>query len=113
MSQSDFDVALEEFPWESQEQKDGYLGYIKYARQFGLEPKLPIDPTLTFFIQKNHEAYKWIQETFGDQITELQNQIKKIADQGVDIQRELDSVKMVIDAHAIALKALNGKTSNG
>lgn len=62
-------LAIDTFPWESEDQKKGFSDFINYSRQFGLEPKLPIDPIITYFIQKDHESHLWweehIEEFFG------------------------------------------------
>lgn len=61
---------IENFEWESDAQKKGYLAFVKWARNRGLPCEVrPID---LFFIQKDHESTQWLIETFGNQISAMQ-----------------------------------------
>jgi hypothetical protein len=65
----------EDFPWESEEQRKGYLALIQYRRKLGKNPEIVVDPTAAFFIQKDHESHEWMIEMLGRVIGELRTEI--------------------------------------
>ena len=75
------DMAVDAFPWETEEQKEGYLNFVQYQRQFGIEPTLPIDPVVTYFIQKDHESNDYWRDLVASQVADLQSQLRKLQDE--------------------------------
>jgi hypothetical protein len=75
---NDHQNMVEAFPWQSDDQKEGYLAYVQYRKQLGLPPPPTIDIALVWLIQKNHESYEWQRDTFGDQISTLQGDIRAL-----------------------------------
>lgn len=67
---------LDCFAWESKDQKEGYLAFLKWAKDRGLSEK--VEPVDLFFIQKDSDATKWLIRTFGEQVSSLQDQIMKL-----------------------------------
>lgn len=94
---SEFVAAVEVYPWISQDQKDSYLAFVQYARKFGHLPSLPIDDSVAFFCQKNHEAAQYWQETFAAYIGTLQNDF-------LGLREELKSALQRIEDLSVTLK---------
>lgn len=80
---SDLARAIKEFPWQSEEQKQGYLALVQYTRNLkGSRWGEPFpDPVIGFFIQKDIDAHDYWRELMGNQISDLQNQIKLLQDE--------------------------------
>lgn len=102
-----FQTAIEEFPWCSEEQKEGYLAYVKYARQFGLNPTLPIDPQMAFLIQKAHEAAGYWQETFSGQVDALNMQIRLSAMEIKELRSGVEYLKELVLTQGQLIKELS------
>lgn len=67
---------IEAFPWESEEQKKGYLALVQYFRQFGKEPIQPFDLLpMVFMIQKNIDSHEYWREAVANQIKPLQDDL--------------------------------------
>ena len=108
------DIAVESFPWESDEQREGYLNFVQYQRQFGMEPALPIDPVVTYFIQKDHESNDYWRELVSSQVTDLQSQLRSLQQEtsGLVLQTQhlRDAIKdqrLIIDLLAQHVNYLN------
>lgn len=71
-----FSVAVEEFPWASEVQKEGFLNYVQYCASFGVRTLLPIHPLVPFFVQKDHESNEYWRETMAQQLSSLEDQIR-------------------------------------
>ena len=105
----DFAAIVDSFPWESKEQKEGYLALVQYEKQFGYEPKLPIDTLATFLIQKNFESHEYWRDAVGTQVKMLQDEIKRLQDEVASLIREVDTLQAGIKAQSVALEALGKK----
>ena len=108
------DIAVESFPWESDEQREGYLNFVQYQRQFGMEPALPIDPVVTYFIKKDHESNDYWRELVSSQVTDLQSQLRSLQQEtsGLVLQTQhlRDAIKdqrLIIDLLAQHVNYLN------
>ncbi len=66
---------VEAFPWESEEQKKGYLNFVQYLAKAGREAVIPIDLLATYFIQKDHESNEWWTEIVASQVGAANEQI--------------------------------------
>lgn len=84
-----FNVAMDSFPWESKEQREGYLALVQFKMRFGLLPILPIDYDAVFFIQKDVESNEYWRDAVAQQVSELQN---VIADSQESLARALSRV---------------------
>jgi hypothetical protein len=78
---------LHDFPWESEDQRKGYLALVQYWRKNGQDPGLLVDSTAAFFIQKDHESHEWMIEMLDRIITPLRNEI-------MELRRELGRGKI-------------------
>lgn len=86
-----FNEAVEKYPWDSEDQKQGYLALVHYHRKVGLSPPFP-EPTACFFIQKDLDATEWWREAVGTQISDLQEQIRLLL-------LEMKSLKEKLNEH--------------
>lgn len=102
------EVWIEAFPWESEDQKKGYLGLIQYEKQFGLEPT-PIDPRAAFFIQKMHEAAEYWRDTLGDQVSGLQGEIVRLKAEMARNEGYVESLLWAIKNQTLLLEQLAEK----
>lgn len=93
-----FTTAIEEYPWESQEQKDGYLNFVQHLNKFGIQPTLPIDPVVSYFVQKDLESNEYWREMVGSQVSDLVNQIKSL-------QEETSNLKGFVEAYTSTIKS--------
>lgn len=87
-------AAIEEYPWESETQKEGFLNYLQYAKSLGLQLALPIGNNYSlgiYLIQKEHEAAEYWTQTFGDHVSRLENEIKRLQDKLNHIEKLQDS----------------------
>lgn len=69
------EYTIDRYPWDSEEQKQGYLGLISYMKRIVKLVPMHVMPALAFFIQKDIDAHVYWRELVGTQITDLQNQI--------------------------------------
>ena len=98
---------VEAFPWQSEEQKEGFLAYIQYIREFGREPVPLVDELpLLFLIQKNHEAAEYWQQTVGDQISILRQEMVAVRDQSHQLMRELDLLRDTIKSQMLLIETM-------
>jgi hypothetical protein len=70
----DFEQALKNFPWESEEQRKGYFALVKYLSDKGVIIT-EINPTAAFFIQKDHESHEWMIEMLSRVLGEMKTEI--------------------------------------
>lgn len=98
---SEFDAAIEGFPWESEEQKQGYLALVQYERRFGYMPNLPLDTKALFFIQKDIESHAYWTELSSTQVSDLQNIL-------ADTRERLDRCLSRVDQLEITVRGLLG-----
>lgn len=101
-----FQVAVECFAWESEEQKKGYLAWIQYEGMFGHLPEPRIDTRMAFLIQKSHEAAEYWRDTFGEQIAMLQNDLKKLQEENLLLKERLGSFNSQLELSSSALAHL-------
>jgi hypothetical protein len=84
-----FQEWIDAFPWESEDQKRGFLAFVHWGNR--LPPEVFDDggdlilASLAFIIQKNLEAHQWWAGVMGDQIKDLQNQIALLRDVVADL----------------------------
>jgi len=71
---------IAEFKWESKEQKEGYLAFMKYQTDHSQDIGDEVDLAVAFLIQKNHEQNQYLIETIAGQVEALQNDVKKLMD---------------------------------
>jgi len=67
---------LNSYPWESVEQKKGFLSLLKHLSD--LRPnvrKNMIGAICAYFIQKDHESSEWFVEILGDRVRRLEDEI--------------------------------------
>lgn len=100
-------AAIEEFPWESVAQKEGFLNYWQYERQNGIIPALPIFGQyriVLYFIQKQHEAAEYWQHTFATQVKDLQDKLMDLGQQYDNVHRLNQILEVAVRAHQTALE---------
>jgi len=73
---SDLPAWVENFRWESEEQRRGVLSYLQWARSHRLDAC--ISPSVLFFIQKDHESNEYWREAISLQILTLQREIRRL-----------------------------------
>lgn len=95
----DFSAIVDAFPWESKEQREGYLAWVQYERKFGREQDGPIDTSLAFLIQKNHEAAEYWRETFSGQVDQLRMELAETI-------KEINHLRELYENQQLTLKAL-------
>lgn len=100
---------VEEFPWQSEAQRKGYLALVQYMRGFGIEPTLPIDPQVCWQIQKDHESHEWWVEVLGNQVGALQAEIIAVRRQISDQAREIEALRHEIHVLRQSTSALAAK----
>lgn len=97
---------LELFPWESPEQKEGFLHMLKWVKDLKIPYQLLTQQhenhlTLAFLIQKNHEAFEWWRETVADQIAQVRADLiaaderRDLRDDHVDV--EIEALREVVN----------------
>lgn len=101
-----FQTAVEEFQWDSEIQKEGFLNYVQFIRKFGIDITLPIysHHVLIFLIQKQHEAAEYWQQTFATQVKDLQDQIMDLGQKYTDLQKLHQTLDLVVRAHQTILE---------
>jgi hypothetical protein len=102
----DFNTAVEAFPWESKDQKEGYLALVQYLRGFGVAPEAPIDAKSAFFIQKNIDSHEYWREMVGDQISSLQAELISTKELFDNTIRLLNQMELTIKAQSDAIQVL-------
>lgn len=76
---------LNEYPWDSKEQMEGYFAYLHYCKTNKYLAKAPT-PEMCFFIQKDIDSHAYWRDLMGNQITDLQNQIKILQDRIIELK---------------------------
>jgi vacuolar-type H+-ATPase subunit C/Vma6 len=89
-----FMAGIESFKWDSEDQKQGYLAWIKFLEDRGSTIPFSVDLRMAWLIQKEREGYKWIQETFGNQISDLQGEIRGLQKQIMDSRQIINLLQM-------------------
>lgn len=97
------DIYVDEFPWESEDQRLGFLNMVQYLSKFGIEVKLPLQSSISqliafYFIQRDHESNEHWAEVVGSQVSEIQDQISLL-------QRGLHECTNKLDAFMSTAKA--------
>ncbi len=105
-----FSVAIEEFPWDSDVQKEGYLAFIQYERKFGYRPKLPIDHVVAFFIQKDHESNEYWRDMVGDQFSGVTDQVRVLQEKILALEKSIDMLQSTVKTQALFLEQLSKKS---
>lgn len=75
LGEVDFVSSIDEFPWESEVQKKGYLSLVLYMRKNGYRIPDRVDPVAAFLIQKSHESHEWHINLLSQQIEALRQEI--------------------------------------
>lgn len=83
---------LDQFPWESEDQKKGFLALVQWVDKIPVE--LRTDDTrnavvAAWFIQKDHESQVWWSEAVGNQVSALQDQIKLLQNEVLELKARL------------------------
>lgn len=68
----------EDFKWESETQRKGYLALLQYLRKFGIEATGPVDAKAAFFIQKDHESNLWWIDLIAQKHQEVLNMLGEL-----------------------------------
>ena len=102
-------TAVEEFPWQSEEQKEGYLALVQYERGFGFAPKLPLDTLAAFLIQKAHESNEYWREFLGTQVGGLEDQIRQLQEGLAEANRAVDQLRETVKNQTMLLEHLSQK----
>lgn len=84
-------INIDAFPWSSEVQREGFLNYAQYLRDFGVDLGCQLTTAenlaVLYFIQKDHESNEYWRELVGTQVTDLQNQLRT-AMQDIEMLRE-------------------------
>jgi hypothetical protein len=104
----DFIEGVESFPWETEDQKEGFLAYIQFARGFGKEPVSPFEHlVLCFLIQKSHESAEYWRDTLAGRVDALRREIVDLRDQMDRVTSENESLRVAMESQLVALQTLN------
>ena len=67
---------LENFPWESKEQKEGFLSLMQWLRGIPAAlTGLPLFLVFCYLVQKDHESSEWMIGVIGDRVRRLEDEI--------------------------------------
>jgi|WetSurMetagenome_2_1015567.scaffolds.fasta_scaffold634955_2 hypothetical protein len=81
------------FKFESSEQQKGFLNLVQYLRKHCPDGYDPTFLIASYFIQKDHESNEhWI-ELVGNQISNIQLQLKSLIDENQDLKARLASLE--------------------
>lgn len=69
------------YPWESEEQRKGYLALIQYIQTRGWNAPAIVDPIAAFFIQKDHEAQEWFVSLMADHLSRLEGEVAALREE--------------------------------
>lgn len=103
---NDFDVALEAYPWESKDQKIGYLALVQYLLRFGVKPDAPIDAKAAFFIQKDIDSHAYWMEMVSSQVADLQTNLEQTMTKLDGALFRIDQLELMVRAQMTAIEAL-------
>jgi hypothetical protein len=81
---------LKDFKWESQVQEKGYGNLVQFLRRNNITLT---DKTLfliaVYFIERDHESNEYWRQLVGDQVSNLQSEIKHLQDQVAGLEYRL------------------------
>lgn len=97
---------VEEFPWDSEDQKKGYLNLVQYLRKVHGGSKNAVDSTAAYFIQKDHESAEYYTTLIGTQVHNLQNDIFKVQQDLRQALSTIESLTMCVKSQQLALQSL-------
>lgn len=100
---------IREYEWDSEDQKEGFLALLDYLNRHGGLPET-MDLTAVFFIQKHIDALTTLTESFGDQVTRLQNDIRSNQDEVASLRREIDALSQAAKSNSMAIELVLRKT---
>lgn len=90
---------LQDFPWESDEQRKGVLAFVQWAERLyaRTDKEILMLPSLNqslfvlmaFLAQKDHEGGRWVTEVMGEHLTSLRDQIRLV-------QNEVHSIREAV-----------------
>lgn len=103
---SDLAMCVDNFPWESSQQKEGFLNLVQYYRSFGKEPELPINLLATYFIQKDHESNEYWSELVSAQVSSLQSEIKFLQDKLMSALEIVDLLQTMVKNQTLLLETM-------
>lgn len=101
-----FQLAVDSFPWESEQQKEGYLNWVESERRFGRMPELPIDTKITYLIQKNHEGNEYWVEMISSQISDLLSQIRTLQEECGRLNQFIDIFRETIKTQTLLIEQI-------
>lgn len=103
----EFRYLVETFNWESKEQKESYLAWVKHESQFGRVPELRIDTQFAFICQKMHEASEYWRETVSTQLEQAKKDIY------AELFREIEQLRELTKSQSQTIDALLQSRSGG
>ena len=69
---------IAEFPWESEDQRKGFLSFLQWTKNVPTRFDLPWALLAAFWAQKDHDATAWIMKTMGEHVSRLEDEIVKL-----------------------------------
>lgn len=101
-----FEAAVDSFPWESQEQREGFLNFVQYKMKFGIKPEPPVDILAAYFIQKDHESNEYWREMVGGQVTALQAEIMNLKSELAHTQQRTEDLLTGLKSQTAIIETL-------
>ena len=103
-----FGEVLEDFGWDSEEQKEGYGAYVQYLRRMGISPE-SVDLRVAFLIQKAHDSNEYWQALISTQISSLENQIRLLQEEIASLKLQCNALEIQARTSLVALEVLSKK----
>lgn len=109
----DLDVESEGFKWESEEQRKGFFNLIQFLKE-----KHPqnvhqlIASVAAYFIQKDHESHEYWVELVGNQIGQVNKQLRLLQEDVNYLTKKLEEVN-AIAAQTLTVTKVAGLVMSG
>lgn len=88
--QAEFDI--DSFPWESTDQKKGFMNLFQFLRKHGVDPRYKDVPgrlLAAYLIQRDLESNEWWLGLVSDHFDRLNERIVELNGKLVDLERRL------------------------
>jgi hypothetical protein len=105
----EFSRAVDQFNWDSEEQKKSYLAFVQYEINLGRVPQEEINAPLAFIFQKQHEQNEYWSEVLGAQIKTLQDEVHRLYQAQGPLTDLLDVTLHTVRSHTNTLELLSDR----
>jgi septal ring factor EnvC (AmiA/AmiB activator) len=95
------------FPWESEDQAQGYKNLQQFMRLRGREiTNVDLNLVCAYFIQKDLESVDWWRDTVSSQTGSLEEQIRRQQEAFSELEKSLEDLRALIKSQGQTIDLL-------